>query len=111
VEYRTRTYVLLIDQLVSYYRYFLFFIKIIDQCGHIRIRRQTYSINQKFDEEYSKTLSLSLLDRQLISISRSLKIYRMFWMKLPEQICKSTGVSAKNGTTCWTGTSLSQDGM
>jgi hypothetical protein len=90
---------------------FFFFIKIIDQCGHLRIRRQTYSINQKIDEEYSKTLSLSLLDRQLISISRSLNTYRSFWMKLPEQICKSTGVSARNGTSCWTGTSISHNGV
>jgi hypothetical protein len=31
-------------------------------------------------------------------------------MKLPEQICKSTSISALNGTTCWTGTSISYDG-
>ena len=43
-------------------------------------------------------------------MSRSLQTYRLFWIKLPEQICKSTGVSALNGTRCWTGTSISQDG-
>jgi hypothetical protein len=87
-----------------------FYIKIIDQCGHIRIRRETLSIDQKFDDQHSKTLSLSILDRQLIYINRSLHAYRSFWLKLPEQICKSTGISALNGSTCWTGTSISQDG-
>lgn len=43
-------------------------------------------------------------------LSQSLQIYRTFWMRLPEQICKSTGISALNGTTCWTGSSISQDG-
>ncbi|CAF0818070.1 unnamed protein product [Rotaria sordida] len=83
---------------------------IIDQCGHIRIRRQTFSIDQKFDDEYSKTLSLSVLDQQLIHMSQSLHTYRLFWMKLPEQICKSKGISELNERICWTGTSISQHG-
>ncbi|UJR22512.1 hypothetical protein I4U23_025562 [Adineta vaga] len=83
---------------------------IVDQCGHIRVRRQTLSIDQKSDDEYGKAISLSLLDRQLKHMSRSLHIYRPFWMKFPEQICKSTGISAPNGTTCWTGNSISPDG-
>jgi len=43
-------------------------------------------------------------------MNRTLHIYRSFWIKLPEQICKSTGISALNGTTCWTGVSISPDG-
>ena len=76
----------------------------------MRIRRETPSIYQKIDEEFSKTLSLSVLDRQLNQISRSLQMYRSFWMKLPEQVCQATGISARNGTICWTGIAVSQDG-
>lgn len=76
----------------------------------MRIRRQTLTIDQKIDDEDSKTLSLSLLDRQLIYIGRTLHTYRSFWIKLPVEICKSRGISAVNGTTCWTGTTISQDG-
>ncbi|CAF3532192.1 unnamed protein product [Adineta steineri] len=83
---------------------------VIDQCGHIRVRREAYTIDQKSNDEYSKTVPLSLLDRQLIHMSRSLHTYRSFWMKLPQQICHSTGISALNGTTCWTGSSISRDG-
>jgi hypothetical protein len=43
-------------------------------------------------------------------MSRTLNTYRSFWIKLPEQICKSTGISALNGTMCWTGASISPDG-
>jgi hypothetical protein len=43
-------------------------------------------------------------------MSRTLHTYRSFWIKLPEQICKSTGISALNGTRCWTGVSISPDG-
>ena len=35
------------------------------------MRRETLSIDQKFDDEYSKTLSLSILDRQL-SLNQSI---------------------------------------
>ena len=45
---------------------FLFILKIIDQCGHIHIRSEIFDNDQKFADEYSKSLSLSLLDRQLI---------------------------------------------
>jgi len=43
-------------------------------------------------------------------MSRTLHTYRSFWIKLPEQICRSTGISALNGTSCWTGASVSPDG-
>ena len=82
------------------------FVKIIDQCGHIRTRRQTFAIDQKFDDDPSK----SILDRQLSSISHSLQAHRLFWVKLPGQICQSRGVSASNGSLCWSGTSLVRDG-
>ena len=76
--------------------------KIINQCGHLRFRRQTFAIDEK--------LSLSLVDKQLIHMSRTLDVYRSFWIRLPEQICKSNGISALYGRKCWTGTSISEDG-
>ncbi|CAF4402578.1 unnamed protein product, partial [Adineta steineri] len=36
-------------------------------------------------------------------------MYRSFWLMLPEQICKSDGLSISNEQKCWTGTFISQD--
>lgn len=67
-------------------------------------------MDEKFTNEYSKTSSGSVLDQQLIHMSQSLRNYKSFWIELPEQICQSKGISTSKDNTCWTGTSLSQDG-
>jgi hypothetical protein len=86
----------------------MYFLKIIDQCGHIHIRKEIFDNDQKFSDKSSNSLS-TLLDRQLMSMRQSLEIYRSFWLMLPEEICKSNEISATNEKICWTGTSISQD--
>jgi hypothetical protein len=44
-----------------------------------------------------------------MSMKQSLQMYRSFWLMLPEQICKSDGISASDKQICWTGSSISQD--
>ncbi|CAF1324498.1 unnamed protein product [Adineta steineri] len=80
---------------------------IINQCGYINIRKEVFDNDQKFHDKYRN--SLSLLDKQLTSMRQSLQMYRSFWLMLPEQICKSDGLSISNEQKCWTGTFISQD--
>jgi hypothetical protein len=87
----------------------IYFLKIIDQCGYIHIRKEIFDNDQKFHDKYKNSLLLSLLDKQIMSIKQSLEIYRSFWLMLPKQICKSNEISASNENICWTGTSISQD--
>ena len=70
------------------------------------MRRQTFAMDQRVDDESTR----SFLDRQLMYISQTLQSQRFFWRRLPEQICRSRGLAASNGTTCWTGTALNEDG-
>ena len=73
----------------------------------MHIQREIFDNDQGFPDEYSS--SLSLLDKQLMSIGQSFQIYRSFWLILPKQICKSDEISASKNRTCWTGNLLSLD--
>ncbi len=88
---------------------YIYFLKIIDQCGRIHIRKEIFDNNQKFHNEYRNSVLL-ILDKYLRSMRQSLQIYRSFWTMLPKQICKSNELSTSNEKEeCWTGTSISQD--
>ncbi|CAF1653608.1 unnamed protein product, partial [Adineta ricciae] len=80
---------------------------IIDQCGSVPMRKEIFDRNQKFQDEYHT--SLSLLDEQLMSMKQSLKMYRSFWLGLPEEICQTKGISTSNENLCWTGTTISNE--
>jgi hypothetical protein len=64
--------------------------------------------DQKFHDE--DRTSVSLLNKQLMSMRQSLHVYRTFWLILSKQICRSNGFSASDKEACWTGISISQDG-
>lgn len=96
--------------MLKYYYYswlYVLFFKIINQCGYVNIRREIFDNDQKFPNEYRNLLPL--LDKQIMSMKQSLQMYRSFWLMLPEQICKSDGISASDKQICWTGSSISQD--
>ena len=94
-----------LSQFCAYLYVFLF--KIIDQCGSVPLRKEIFDRNQKFRDEYHT--SLSLLDEQLMSMKQSLKMYRSFWLGLPEEVCRTKGISTSNENLCWTGTKISNE--
>ena len=83
------------------------FVQIINQCGRLRVRRQTFALETHVndDDDEGDQTRRSLFDQHLSEWSQSLQRYRLFWNQLPEQICRINGVSTDQQQTCWAETS------
>ena len=83
-------------------------VQIINQCGRLRVRRQTFALETHVNDDDDQTRR-SLFDRHLAEWSQSLQRHRLFWKQLPEQICRINGVSTDQQRACSAETSFGDD--